>query len=85
MQYIFISYPLDYAMKIFVWSRDYWMDLGGHIFPTHKFGLIHEKMLREGIASEDEFVKPELISDKELEIVHTREHIERLRRLSRGD
>lgn len=70
------------CMKLFVFSPGYFMDLGRHVFPTTKYQLVRDALIRESIAFKDEFVEPRLIDDKELEIVHIPFHIERLRRLS---
>ena len=46
-----------------------------HRFPMPKFGRIHELLLREGIASEEQFHTPEIASRKWLELVHTPEYV----------
>ncbi len=71
-------------MKIFVWSKNYKADMGGHIFPTQKYLLMKEKAIKEDIAKEDEFIEPKEPSDKEIEIMHTDEHIKRLKKLSKS-
>lgn len=75
-----MNYPGN--MKLFVWSEDYKADMGKHIFPTEKYALMKKKALKDKIAAENEFIEPEIPSDKEIEIVHTKKHIEKLKRLS---
>jgi acetoin utilization deacetylase AcuC-like enzyme len=38
----------------FVWSPHYEMDIGKHVFPTSKFRLIKEQLVREGVVNPDE-------------------------------
>lgn len=71
-------------MKLFVWSKNYRADMGEHIFSTQKYVLMKEKAIKENIAKEEEFIEPEEPSDKEIEIVHTKEHIKRLKKLSKS-
>ncbi len=71
-------------MKLFVWSKNYKADMGEHIFPTEKYLLMKEKALKDKIATEDEFIQAEEPADSAIEIVHTKEHIKRLRKLSKS-
>jgi len=44
-------------MKLFYSSR-YQIDLGPHVFPTIKYKLIHDWLIKEGVAKEEDFVDP---------------------------
>ena len=58
--------------------------MGKHVFPTEKYALMKEKALKEKIATEDEFIETELPSDQDIETVHTKTHIQRLKKLSQS-
>lgn len=62
-----------------VYSHDYDLNLGEHVFPTRKFGLIHDRLLALGIADLDDFVPPDAIADEDLLLVHDAEWIDKLK------
>lgn len=63
-----------------IWSPDYEVDIGRHVFPTAKYRLVREHLLAEGIVAENAFVAPEPASDAELARVHTPEYLAKIRR-----
>lgn len=63
----------------FVYSPRYNLDLGDHVFPGVKFGLIHDKLIADGVIGADEVVAPEPARDEDVALVHEREWMERLR------
>ncbi len=67
-------------MKL-IYSSKYEVDIGPHVFPTHKYRLIKERLIIEKIAKEEDFYEPEALHFEELEIVHTREYLEDLKNL----
>ena len=58
---------------------DYDLHLGHHVFPSEKYRIIHDTMLEEGLASKEDFVKPEPISDEDVLRVHTEEYVQKLK------
>jgi len=62
-----------------VYHERYDLNLGPHVFPSQKFRLIHEMLLREGIATQEDFLQPSPASDDDLRRVHTAEWIHKLR------
>src|SRR5579864_1809130 len=54
-----------------VYHDRYDLNLGPHVFPSQKFRLIYEMLLREGLANEEDFLKPEPASDEDILRVHT--------------
>ena len=46
-------------MARFVYGPNYWCDIGAHVFRTEKYRLLHEKMVETGLATPDDFVRPE--------------------------
>jgi acetoin utilization deacetylase AcuC-like enzyme len=62
-----------------VWSPDYEVDIGAHVFPTAKYRLVRKALLDNGIATETDFLLPEPASWGEVEAVHSREYVRKLR------
>ncbi len=65
-------------MKI-VYSDGYDLNLGNHVFPSVKYRLTKEKLLREGIVRPEDFVEPRPASDEEVALVHHRDYIHKLK------
>ncbi len=68
----------------FISSPEYEVDIGPHVFPTIKYRLVREKLLAEGLATEDDFIVPELASPHELTLVHTAEYLDDLQNLRKS-
>lgn len=66
------------AFKL-IYSDDYFLPIGAHVFPAQKYRMIHERLLREKIAAPEDFLKPEPASDEDILRVHTKEYVRKLR------
>ncbi len=62
-----------------VYHDAYNFRLRGHVYPTHKYSLIRDRLLAEHIADESDFVRPEPAADEDLLLVHEARWIEHLR------
>jgi acetoin utilization deacetylase AcuC-like enzyme len=62
-----------------VYHERYDLNLGPHVFPSQKFRLIQEMLLREGIATEQDFLRPNPASDEDILRVHTPEWVRKLK------
>ena len=62
-----------------VYHDGYDLNLGAHIFPSQKFRLIAQQLKKEGIAGEEDFLRPERASDEDLLRVHTEDWVRKLR------
>ena len=62
-----------------VYHDCYDLNLGEHVFPSQKFRLIYEMLLREGLAKEEDFLRPDPASDEDVLRVHTKEWVYRLK------
>jgi acetoin utilization deacetylase AcuC-like enzyme len=62
----------------FIYCEEYDLHLGSHVFPSIKYRLIKEKLLRDGIATEDDIVAPTAASVDEIALVHDRDYIRKL-------
>ncbi len=65
-------------MKL-VYSDQYDLNLGNHVFPSVKYRLTKEKLLREGAAKAGDFIEPGPASDADVALVHHREYIRKLK------
>jgi acetoin utilization deacetylase AcuC-like enzyme len=62
-----------------VYHENYDLNLGPHVFPSQKFRLIYEMLLREGAASEQDFLRPDRASDEDILRVHTPDWVRKLK------
>ena len=62
-----------------VYHDRYDLNLGPHVFPSQKFRLIYEMLLRENLAKEEDFLCPEPASDEDILRVHTGEWVRKLK------
>jgi acetoin utilization deacetylase AcuC-like enzyme len=62
-----------------VYHDGYDLNLGAHVFPSQKYRLIAEKLLAGGIASQEDFLRPEPASDADILRVHTAEWVNKLK------
>src|SRR5580693_7760621 len=62
-----------------VYSDDYYLPIGAHVFPAEKYRRIHERLLETGTAEASDFVTPQLASDQDVLLVHTPQYVEKLK------
>ncbi len=62
-----------------VYHQGYDLKLGDHVFPARKFRYIHDRLVHEQFAAEEDFVSPEPASDAEILAVHEAGWVHRLR------
>jgi acetoin utilization deacetylase AcuC-like enzyme len=62
-----------------VYSDDYYLPIGSHVFPAQKYRLIHQRLLESGLAEAGDFVTPTAASDDDVMLVHTREYVRKLK------
>ena len=62
-----------------VYSPRYAVDIGPHVFPTHKYKLVHERLIASGVIRPSDVAEPPLASWDELGLVHTPDYLARLR------
>ncbi len=64
-------------MKL-VYSDQYDLNLGNHVFPSIKYRLVKETLLRHRLAGPEDFVEPAAASDEDVALVHHRDYIRKL-------
>ena len=62
-----------------IYHKDYDLNLGPHVFPSHKFRLIAETLLKEKIAEPSDFLEPAEAEDADLLRVHTSEWVKKIK------
>ncbi len=62
-----------------VYHKGYDLNLGEHVFPSQKFRLIAEMLIREGVAEKSDFLQPATAADDDVLRVHTREWVRKLK------
>lgn len=62
-----------------VYSKDYYVNIGQHVFPTIKYRLIYEKLINEKKLKPSDFVEPNPASDEDLLLVHAKEYVQKLK------
>jgi len=62
-----------------VYSDDYYLPIGAHVFPAEKYRMIRRRLQEEHIAEPSDFVTPDPASDDEILLVHTPEYVRKLK------
>jgi len=62
-----------------VYSDDYYLPIGAHVFPAEKYRRIHDRLLETGVAESADFVTPQPASDQDVLLVHTRDYVHKLK------
>lgn len=64
-------------MKL-VYSDQYDLNLGSHVFPSTKYRLVKEKLLHDHTFEPKDFIEPPAASDEDIALVHHREYLRKL-------
>ncbi|HKS68204.1 MAG TPA: histone deacetylase [Candidatus Acidoferrales bacterium] len=62
-----------------IYDERYDLHLGAHVFPSQKYRLVHDGLLREGIASAEDILDPEPATDEDVLRVHSQEYVDKLK------
>jgi acetoin utilization deacetylase AcuC-like enzyme len=62
-----------------IYSDDYYLPIGPHVFPAQKYRRIHERLLETGVAEASDFLTPQPASDQDVLLVHTPEYVRKLK------
>ena len=61
-----------------VYSPNYYLPIGAHVFPAEKYRRIHDKLLEDQIADSGDFLNPDPAADEDILLVHTPEYVDKL-------
>lgn len=62
-----------------VYSDDYYLPIGAHVFPAEKYRRIRNRLLEEGVAEPSDFITPQPASDLDVLLVHTPKYVHKLK------
>ncbi len=62
-----------------VYSPDYGVDIGEHVFPTVKYAKVKEKLIEDGLLAGENFAAPQPARDDEILLAHTQEYLHKLK------
>ncbi len=62
-----------------VYSDDYYLPIGAHVFPAEKYRRVRDRLLELGVAGAEDFVAPSLASDQDVLLVHTPQYVQKLK------
>ena len=62
-----------------IYHDRYDLNLGAHVFPSQKYRLVFERLLRDGIATLEDFLKPTPASDEDILRVHSQDYVYKLK------
>jgi acetoin utilization deacetylase AcuC-like enzyme len=62
-----------------IYSDDYYLPIGSHVFPAEKYKRIHDRLLATDVATASDFVTPAPATDQDVLLVHTPLYVEKLK------
>lgn len=62
-----------------IYSDDYYLPIGAHVFPAEKYRRIHDRLIASGVAEESDFLNPQPASDQDILLVHRPEYVQKLK------
>ncbi len=68
------------ARPAVVYSERYYYDIGAHVFPTRKFRMVRDEIVRRRLVREDEFLEPKPATTEQVLRVHDRAYVDKLTR-----
>jgi acetoin utilization deacetylase AcuC-like enzyme len=66
------------AFKL-VYSDDYYLPIGVHVFPAEKYRRIHDRLIETRVAEASDFLTPQPACDEDVLLVHTPEYVKKLK------
>ncbi len=62
-----------------IWHEAYEVDIGAHVFPTVKYRLVRDRLVREGVIDAGGIEHPGPADDQQVGLVHTSEYISKIK------
>src|SRR5579859_2193573 len=62
-----------------IYSDEYYLPIGPHVFPAEKYRRIHRRLIETGVADPSDFVTPQPASDQDVLLVHTPAYVHKLK------
>jgi acetoin utilization deacetylase AcuC-like enzyme len=62
-----------------IYSDEYYLPIGQHVFPAEKYRRVHRRLIEQGIADPSDFLTPPPASDQDILLVHTPAYVNKLK------
>jgi len=62
-----------------VYSDDYYLPIGSHVFPAEKYRRVRDRLLENGVCRPEDIVAPRAATDQDVLLVHTPQYVEKLK------
>jgi len=62
-----------------IYSDDYYLPIGAHVFPAEKYRRVRQRLLDSGVAEPSDFIAPSPASDQDILLVHKPEYVHKLK------
>src|SRR5437763_17023492 len=62
-----------------IYSDDYYLPIGAHVFPAEKYRLVHRRRFDTKIAEPADLLIPQPASDQDILLVHKPEYVNKLK------
>ena len=62
-----------------IYSDEYYLPIGQHVFPAEKYRRVHRRFIERGIADPSDFLTPQPASDQDILLVHTPAYVNKLK------
>src|SRR5215470_9925701 len=62
-----------------VYSDDYFLPIGSHVFPGEKYKRIHDQLIESHVAEPADFFSPRPATDQDVLLVHTPQYVQKLK------
>ena len=62
-----------------IYSDDYYLPIGQHVFPAEKYRRVHQQLIESGTAAASDFLPPQPASDQDILLVHTPQYVNKLK------
>src|SRR3974390_1536897 len=62
-----------------VYSDDYYLPIGAHVFPAEKYRGVRDRLVASGVAGPEDFVAPRPATDQDVLLVHTQQYVQKLK------
>ncbi len=59
----------------FVYSDRIYADIGEHVFPIEKYGLVRQRLIDDGVLRPEDFIEPRMVTTEDMLLVHTKEYV----------
>ncbi len=69
-----------YKLSRLIYSDKYLVDIGTHVFPTTKYQLLYQRLIKEGLFKKEDLIYPSPATDEEILFVHTKNYLEKLKK-----